>query len=408
MALSKLTEEFLKYILEVKKPKDFVAIQEQELPESLKNQIFGLAEELAEGSYIKNVRKSGRPGNRGVDFYILPRGLSYFEENKGQEILPVQTTTFAGPVIFGSGNVTAGESINIKIPKEILKKSWFEKYWFPLILVIIPGIFVIIAAIIGKNPPTPTPVLTSTPIATLSITPTKEFLLSPTVTSTQYSTGTSETKECTISNGPITIGVIDLRPVNSSNPADQYSFEDILTTRLPAIGLFPEWVSPSATYYDLKKFDIIYLPSGWSIKNTLLENNEKSFKDFVKDGGGLLIEQPNSNLQFSPSFLPYPITYKTNEMDRGDWPLIIIDPSNSLITGLTNYQLPGPMDCADLSSSYIPLVRGSKTGCTSLAIASYEAGRIIISMGNASESVDEYYQISDEVLCRMFVWLAGK
>ncbi|MHC1770185.1 MAG: hypothetical protein AB9907_00365 [Flexilinea sp.] len=49
MALSRLTEKFLKFIVETKKPKDFVAIKESELPEDLKNLIFGLSDELIEG-----------------------------------------------------------------------------------------------------------------------------------------------------------------------------------------------------------------------------------------------------------------------------------------------------------------------------------------------------------------------
>lgn len=61
-----------------------------------------------------------------------------------------------------------------------------------------------------------------------------------------------------------------------------------------------------------------------------------------------------------------------------------------------------------MDSSYFPMVSGSKTGCTSLAITSYGSGRILISMGNASPSMESNGAptISDKALCRMFGWLA--
>jgi hypothetical protein len=407
MTLSRLTEEFLKFVLEQKKAQDFVVINEQELPENLKKQIFGLADELKDAGYINNVRKYGQIGNRGIDFFILPRGLSYFEEKNEQKKLKLaQLNTFEGPIVIGSNNVTNGVSVNNQIPVKEEKKSWFEKYGPIFIPALIAGVFAIIAVILGNKPvpgplPTLTPNLTQTgtfmlaPIATLTQVP----LLTPTFTSTQISTEAPSIPACSLLNGPITVGVLDLRP--------NYIFEDIFE-RLRKIGLKPEWVAPPSTYNSISSFNVIYLPSGWGNKKSELERYPNIIRNFVNNGGGLLVEQPNSDETFSPTFLPYPITYISNKMDPEDWPLQILDSSHFLTRGLSENALPGPMDCANMDRSYFPMVKGIKTNCVSMAITSYGSGRILISMGNASPSMKNtgYPTISDEALCRMFEWLS--
>jgi hypothetical protein len=392
MKLSRLTEEFLKYIIEIKKPKDFVFIQERDLPENLKSHIFGLGDELDDAKLIKNLRKSGSPGNRGIDFSILPRAFSYFEDDEQKQQPPTQTNYFNSPVVIGSGNITAADSSKIDISPKEEKKSWFEKYGFRIILAIIAGLFIIGAAIIGLLPK-----ISLTPTITLTSTST----MTPTLTNTPTQTlnTTPEASACSFSNGSITVAVIDLRP--------NYKYEDIFI-RLEALGLSPTWVSPTASYVDFSEYDIVYLPSGWAIKESKLELNDDALKNYVEKGGGLLVEQPNSDKPFSPGFLPYFIKYTTDKMNIQDWPLNIFDNSTHLTKGLSEDELPGPMDCADMDTSYAPLVKGSKTGCISLAITSYGAGRIVISMGNASPSMEKTGNpmISDEALCRMIGWLA--
>lgn len=352
MTLSILTEDFLKYILEVKKPKDLVIVEEKELSEKFKSQIFNLADELEQNNLIKNLTKFGQPGNRGIHFHILPNGLSYFESKKE-------------------------------------KRGPFKNFWFPIILVLIPIFISFVQDLIRKDisspPQSPSPVIES---------PNPSLIL-PTLTSTT----TANPDLCSFSNEPMTIGIMDL--------GDNYIYADIFD-RLNDLGLQPTWISPNSTYNDFSKYDVIYLPSGWSIIDSSLELYPKFLQDYVKiNGGGLIVEQPNSERELSPAFLPYKITYINNKMDPEDWPVFIYDPSTSLTSGLDISELPGPMDCAEMDSSYAPIVKGSKTGCTSLAITSYGKGRILLNMGNSSPSmeVNGLPMISDIALCRMFGWV---
>jgi hypothetical protein len=187
MKLSKMTEEFLKYIIEVKKTKDFIFIQERDLPENFKSYIFGLADELDEVKLIKNLRKSGSSGNRGIDFSVLPKAFSYFEDDEEQkQQSSTQTNIINGPGVIGSGSVTAVDSSKIDVSPKEAKKSLFEKYWFPIILVIIGGLFGIYEALIKQTPPTPTPTLTSTPTPTLTMTSTPTLTETPTLVPTSF------------------------------------------------------------------------------------------------------------------------------------------------------------------------------------------------------------------------------
>ncbi|MHC1770184.1 MAG: hypothetical protein AB9907_00360 [Flexilinea sp.] len=303
-----------------------------------------------------------------------------------------KTMVVYGPVSYGTGDAISGDSVKIKTASQ-KKKGLFEKYWFPLILVIIAGLFNIYKVILDeKHTPVSAPNL-PTSISTI-IVPS----LAPIETSTQSPTSTYTPTSCSFLNGPITVGVIDLG-VN-------YLYTDILT-RLTQIGLIPIPISASATYNVLAQYKIIYLPSGWAIKKAGLDLNSKAYLDFVqKHGGGLLVEQANSDAFYTPSFLPFSVNYKEDNFNRDDWPLDIVNSSTIFTKGIDASELPGPMDCAELDSAYMPIVKGNVTGCTSLAITLYGEGRILLSMGNASPSMEKGYLISDSELCRMFGWLA--
>lgn len=404
MTLSSLSEGFLKFILDNKTPKDFVSIEENELPEEFREQIFGLAKELETANLIINLAKFGKPGHRGINFNILPKGLSYFEEKvkaKAEEKTPQNIIVNYEATVIGSDNVVSGMQLQkIKPPEK--EKSWFEKYWFRLILVMIPAIAAIIAAIIEKPPPIPPVTTTATSLSTISstISPTITPIITSTSTLDILLTDSAAANVCAFANGPLTVGIFDLGP--------DYSYADIFD-RLIHLGLQPSWIQPSSTYNDLKKFDVIYLPTGWAIIDPILEMHPKFLKDYLQEnGGGLFVEQPNSEREFSPEFMPFNITYITNKMNLEDWPLSVVNSSNFLTRGLDADDLPGPMDCAEMDSAYVPLVKGSKTGCTSMAIASFGKGRIIISMGNASPTMEKNNlpMISDVALCRMFGWVS--
>jgi len=254
--------------------------------------------------------------------------------------------------------------------------------------------------------PTPESTATTKPTPTFTIPPNLASTLTPSPTPTDNISiepteinKPSSANVCSFSNGPLTVGMIDLGP--------NYLYVDIFT-RLQDIGLMPTWISPIATYQELSIYDVVYLPSGWAIREPELERYPNIFKSYVNKGGGLLVEQANSDTRLSPSFLPFPITYLHDEWDREDWPLVVIDSSHILTRGIDPVDLPSPMDCAEMDDSYFTMVSGGKTRCTSLAITSYGDGRILLSMGNASPSMENrgYPMISDEVLCRMFGWLA--
>lgn len=309
--------------------------------------------------------------------------------------VPAISNTFTGPVSFGSGDAVSEEIVNTGNVSTEEKKTSFEKFILPIILVIIAGIFVLFEGVFG-NQPTQIPTLENnkpeiTVVSTTAIIST--FTLTPSITPTLAPTPNI----CHYTNGPYTVGII--------NPCSDWKYGDIVQ-RLEKFGLDITLLDPSANYQEFSKYNVIYLPSGWGSIDPTLELYPSYLIKYVENGGGLLVEQPDSKNKFTPGFLPFTISFDRSKITPSDWPLVIVDNSYSITRGLGADELPGPMDCASFDSAYGALVKGGATGCTSLAITSYGSGRILVSLGNISPSMasNNLPMISDTAICRMFGW----
>lgn len=241
----------------------------------------------------------------------------------------------------------------------------------------------------------------STNTATITPSPSTTLTINPTSTNTSI-ISTTITPTTTPENS-IVIGLVDI--------GEDYLYRDI-GSRLGKLGRYRvEWITPESNYYELKKYEIIYLPSGWASIASKVQHQSDGYIEYVKNGGGLLVEQPNSNERFTPTILPFQITFISSKYQNDDWPPKIINPNHFITQGLTGDNMPGPLDQirgSDIDEQYKILVVGKTTLSPSLVIANYEQGRILISAGNASLSSNVPYKISDEVLIRMIDWLGKK
>ncbi len=163
---------------------------------------------------------------------------------------------------------------------------------------------VALIAILAANlllPKTPPPAETASPVVpdstgsptstsnpTSTVTPTFTDTPPSAVTGTSTATGTATS--ITSHSGPIRIGVIQI---------PDYLFTDI-KDRLNKLGFKAEWIGASSDYKVFTQYDIVYLPIGWSFQNEMIESRYSHYQRFVKEGGGLVIEQPNFKANLIP------------------------------------------------------------------------------------------------------------
>lgn len=185
---------------------------------------------------------------------------------------------------------------------------------------------------------------------------------------------------------------------------DNYKYEDILF-RIHALGISAEWIEASSNFYNLDDYDVIYLPTGWGFEWGIIGVNRAAYLEYVREGGGLLIEQPNYGSDFSPDNLPYEVLFENHVYNPDDWPPVITVPDHFLTHGLDRDEVPGPQNYITiLGNEFQVLVQTRNGDYPTLAISEYGEGRIIVSSGSASPSGGS--TTSDELLNRYFLWLS--
>ncbi len=128
-------------------------------------------------------------------------------------------------------------------------------------------------------------------------------------------------------------------------------------------------VQPPITEIMLNNYDILYLPYGWAQyggeKYKDIEESSLAIQSFIKQGGGLFVEQPNpwkngKSQSVTPKILPYPITFHY-EFNDSDYSVRFMSQSHPITKDLNQEQMPEPSDSlSNISKSYQILVRGSE------------------------------------------------
>lgn len=157
----------------------------------------------------------------------------------------------------------------------------------------------------------------------------------------------------------------------------------------------------------VKDIDVILLPTQWAEDAGTyehLESKRPEFHKFVERGGGLLVCQPNPRQLCEPRLLPYPITFHNwyNGQDR------VNQGHDHFITeDLPDKDMPFAADpMVKVDARYRVLAKQKGDGYASLAICGYGDGRVVVQTAN--ENYAATVKLSDEILRRMVVWVAGQ
>lgn len=186
-----------------------------------------------------------------------------------------------------------------------------------------------------------------------------------------------------------------------------------LTDRLESIGYSNvETISHTKARNLLNSYDVIAFAVSWagSQSATLdsIFSDSMKYLDFVNQGGGLFIEQPNPfaqrGNQITIPILPVPVTFDNGYIKTDT--VMIVDPTHPITKDLPWEGMPFPGDqVKNLDKSYHVLVKGRQTNSPGLFVTEYGKGRILLHM--AHHSPGAIWPISDEVYIRMLDWTAG-
>jgi len=162
---------------------------------------------------------------------------------------------------------------------------------------------------------------------------------------------------------------------------------------------------------DFSAFDMIYLPASWASSNgdpdSILIQAE-SYKQYVENGGGLVVEQPNphkyNNGMINVTLLPVAVTF-TSGYNQNDFPARIADTTHYLTKGLTSFDMPFPADqVVNLDTTYYHLLAfGKYTKTPSLFVKEYGSGKILVQTSTLTNG--NGYKLSDTLAVRMINWL---
>lgn len=156
---SRLSLEFLSWLLESNN-NDISAwymLDSGKVPEKFKKIIWPILDELEQDGLATGIRKYGQSDKQQCDFNLTPLALDATEEYRGH--IKAEPAASASPngttnVIninapISNSNISSGSCAkqnNIQSTSEGNAKTWFEKYWFPLLLALIGVAGTIIAA----------------------------------------------------------------------------------------------------------------------------------------------------------------------------------------------------------------------------------------------------------------------
>ncbi len=241
--------------------------------------------------------------------------------------------------------------------------------------------------------PGPSISLTGSPTSTLTAT----FTDIPAVPITETSTATSTATSTLPASGPIRIGIIQI---------PDYIFTDI-RDRLNSLGFQAEWIGASSDYKDFIEYDVIYLPVGWAFQNQLIESRSSQYQLFVKEGGGLVVEQPNFKATLTPELLPYKITFGLNQYDSRDWPSDV-RVEHEIVENLRTSELPGPGNRIGLKDDHWQVITTSpKSNYPTLVVTEYGQGRIVVLASSVSENREVRYPVGDHFIKRFIEWVSN-
>jgi hypothetical protein len=241
------------------------------------------------------------------------------------------------------------------------------------------------------SPIVPGPSSSPTSSSTPTIAPT--FTDIPSIATTETNTTTSTPT----SSHPVRIGIVQI---------PDYIFTDI-KDRLNKLGFEAEWIGASSDYKVFVEYDIIYLPIGWSFQNELIESRSSQYQRFVKEGGGLVIEQPNFKANLIPELLPYKIVFSSMRYDANEWPSDV-RVKHEIVTNLHASELPGPGNKITPKDDHWQIITTSaKTHTPTLVVAEYGEGRIVILASSVSTNREVRYQLGDQFIKNFIVWVSN-
>jgi hypothetical protein len=157
--------------------------------------------------------------------------------------------------------------------------------------------------------------------------------------------------------------------------------------------------------------DAVYLPSSWAESGddyALFEEHAHLFREYVAEGGALVVCQPNPYGHVadtcSPSLLPYAATFH-NWYQNADAARVVVDAEHPITRGLSPQDVPFPADrIVHLDPRYRTLALGGATESPSLAVAEHGLGRIVIF--TCSDSRGATVPLPDRTLRRIIEWAA--
>lgn len=155
-----------------------------------------------------------------------------------------------------------------------------------------------------------------------------------------------------------------------------------------------------------KDVDVLYLATQWAEAEAFehFEGLRDAIQSFVKNGGGLVVGQPNRNPDCVLRLLPFPIKFQ-NAYDGSQPERINLKPDHFITLKLPVEEMPFPADLIlEIDERYTILAKQKSTGSPSLAVTGLGDGRIVIHTANESPKVG----LSDRILRRMVLWAGGR
>lgn len=188
----------------------------------------------------------------------------------------------------------------------------------------------------------------------------------------------------------------------------EYSFNDI-SDRLLGLGFNLTKIPIDSDFYIFQYYEVIFLPMGWAFEKKPIEDNFSHYITYIKNGGGLYIEQPNYAGELEFKILPFDLSMNNCPTNSNEFPPIIMDQEHPITKGLENTDIPGSTDCiTKVASDFYILAKSLSLKYPTLLTLEYENGRSIISATSISTNVGEIkYQVSDKYIVQAIQWLAG-
>jgi hypothetical protein len=247
----------------------------------------------------------------------------------------------------------------------------------------------------NSAPPVIYTIAPTSPTLASTLAPTSE----PTPTNTvpvEITAHGTETSQPAVS-GPVRIGVLQI---------PDSVFKDTVK-RLDNLGFEAEWIDISSGYKEFAKFDVIYLPIGWSAQNARIESQASGYQLFVNEGGGLVVEQPEVRSAFTSKLFPYGIMFNLMPDDPNEVPPVVAV-EHDIVQNIRPSELPGPGDKMGPKDGYWQILTTSaKTGYATLVVTEYGQGRIAVMASGISKHKEVEYPVGDHFIERLIAWVSN-